>query len=68
MPREPMILTTTDIKNTMLHPELIKYIHGVDISDQWGQVNGRQLIIDVYRLCEEHEELLKELEFYKNKE
>ena len=68
MPKEPMIMTTADIKNAILHPDLIKHLHGVVISDQWGEINGRQLLLDVYRLCEKHEELLKEVEFYKNKE
>lgn len=69
MPKElPMKMSTAEIKNAMMHPDLIKHLYGVNISDQWGEVNGRQILIDVGKLCDKHEELLKELAFYKNKE
>ncbi|MCU5391861.1 hypothetical protein OCE55_28110 [Bacillus paranthracis] len=54
-------MSIDEIKNAVLNPDLIKYLHGVNISNQWGGINGRQLLLDVYRLCEKHEDLLKEL-------
>ncbi|WP_028393997.1 hypothetical protein [Bacillus cihuensis] len=67
MPKEQMKMSIAEIKNSMLNPDLIKHLHGLNISNQWGQIDGRQLILDVYRLCEKHEELLKELEDSKRK-
>ncbi|ASI81096.1 MULTISPECIES: hypothetical protein [Bacillus cereus group] len=61
MPKEEMKMSIDEIKNAVLNPDLIKYLHGVNISNQWGGINGRQLLLDVYRLCEKHEDLLKEL-------
>lgn len=67
MPKEEMKMSTDEIKNAVLNPDLIKYLHGVNISNQWEAINGRQLLLDVYRLCEKHEDLLKELNDIKNK-
>lgn len=67
MPKEEMKMSTDEIKNAVLNPDLIKYLHGVNISNQWWAINGRQLLLDVYRLCEKHEDLLKELNDIKNK-
>ncbi|EOO25001.1 hypothetical protein IIU_06574 [Bacillus cereus VD133] len=67
MPKEEMKMSTDEIKNAVLNPDLIKYLLGVNISNQWGAINGRQLLLDVYRLCEKHEDLLKELNDIKNK-
>jgi hypothetical protein len=61
MPKEKMVMSIEEIKNAMLNPDLIKHLHGVKISNQWGNVDGRQVLLDVYRLCEKHEELLKEI-------
>ncbi|ACK92791.1 MULTISPECIES: hypothetical protein [Bacillus cereus group] len=61
MPNEEMKMSIDEIKNAVLNPDLIKYLHGVSISNQWGAIDGRQLLLDVYRLCEKHEDLLKEL-------
>ncbi len=67
MPKEEMKMSIDEIKNAVLNPDLIKYLHGVNISNQWGAIDGRQLLLDVYRLCEKHEDLLKELNDLKNK-
>ncbi|MES9782175.1 hypothetical protein ABWK43_15045 [Bacillus thuringiensis] len=67
MPKEEMKMSTDEIKNAVLNPNLIKYLHTVNISNQWGAINGRQLLLDVYRLCEKHEGVLKELNDIKNK-
>ncbi|MEB9552355.1 hypothetical protein P4J22_23605 [Bacillus cereus] len=62
-----MKMSLDEIKNAVLNPDLIKYLHGVNISNHWGAINGRQLLLDVYRLCEKHEDLLKEWNDLKNK-
>lgn len=57
MSQEKMKMSIEEIKNAMLNPELIKHLHSLKISNQWGDIDGRQLILDVYRLCEKHEKL-----------
>lgn len=54
-----MVMSVDEIKNAILNPDLIKHLHGVKISNQFGQVDGRQFLLDVYRLCEKYEELTK---------
>lgn len=67
MSKEEMKMSIEEIKNAMLHPDLIKHLYGVKINDKWGNINGRQLLIDVYKLCEEYECIKKEIEDIKNK-
>ncbi|WP_144514866.1 hypothetical protein [Bacillus pumilus] len=62
MSKEEMKMSIEDIKNAMLHPDLIKHLYGVKINDSWGNVDGRQLVIDVYKMCEEYECIKKEIE------
>ncbi|KAB2491191.1 hypothetical protein F8158_28255 [Bacillus cereus] len=67
MPNKEMKMSIDEIKNAVLNPDLIKYLHDVNITNQWGAIDGRQFLLDVYRLCEKHEGLLKELNDLKNK-
>jgi hypothetical protein len=60
MPKEPMKMTVEEIKDAMINPEIIKHLHGLKVSNQWGTIDGRQLLIDVYRLCQKYEELQSE--------
>ena len=59
MPKENMKMSIEEIKNAMLNPDLISHLNGLKISNRWGDIDGKQLMIDVYRLCEKHEELLR---------
>jgi hypothetical protein len=61
MLKEPMKLTIDEIKNSMIHPDLIKHLHGLKISNQWGEIDCRQILLDVYVLCVKHEELRQEV-------
>lgn len=67
MPKEPMVMSIDEIKTAMLNPDTIKHFYRFYVSNRWGEINGRQLLLDIYRLCEKHEEVLKELEDYKRK-
>lgn len=67
MPKEEMKMSVEEIKNAILNPDLIKHLHGLNISNQWGNIDGRQLLLDVYRLCEKHEEMKKELDEIKKR-
>lgn len=62
MPKEEMKMSIEEIKNSLLNPDLIKHLHGLKISNKWGNIDGRQLLLNVYRLCEKHEGIEKELE------
>lgn len=66
MPKEELKMSIEEIKNAMLNPDLIKHLHGLEISNQLGTVDGRQLLLDVYRLCEKHAQITKELSDIKN--
>jgi len=52
-------MNASEIKNAIINPELIGHLHGLKIQNQWGTIDGRQFLLDVYNLCEQHEELLK---------
>lgn len=62
MPNQPMKLSVDEIKEAMLNPELITHLHGFKASNQWGDIDGRQLLIDIYRLCIKHEQLTAKTE------
>ncbi|WP_350303312.1 hypothetical protein [Bacillus pumilus] len=66
MSQEEMKMSIEEIKNAMLHPDLIKHVYDLKINDKWGNIEGRQLILDVHRLCEKYEILKKEIEDIKN--
>lgn len=55
-------MNASEIKNAVLNPEMIRHLYGLKIDNQWGVVNGRQFLIEVARLCDKHEELLKSQE------
>lgn len=61
MPKKQMKMTVEEIKYAMINPEIIKHLHGLKVSNQWGTVDGRQLLLDVYRLCQKYEELQSEI-------
>jgi len=67
MPKEEMKMSIDEIKNAILNPDIIKHLHGLKISNEWGNIDGRQLLMVLYRLCEKHEEIQKELEEIKNR-
>jgi len=67
MSQEEMKMSIEEIKNAMLHLDLIKHLYGLKINDKWENIEGRQLIVDVHRLCKRYEILKKEIEDIKNK-
>ncbi|PMC36286.1 hypothetical protein CJ195_15880 [Bacillus sp. UMB0899] len=67
MPKEKMKMSIEEIKNAMINPDFVTHLHGLKISNQWGDIEGRQLILDVYRLCEKYTEIEKELSDIKNR-
>ena len=61
MSEENMVMSLEEIQHAILNPDFITHLHGLHISNRWGDVNGRQFLLNVYKLCERQQELLQEL-------
>jgi hypothetical protein len=48
------------LKHAMLHPNFVNHVTTFEVSNLHGEVNGKQLFMDLYKALEELEKLKEE--------
>ena len=49
--------TIQEVKKALLNPDVIQELYAMDVTNMWGSVTGKKLLLDMYRICERCEEL-----------
>lgn len=50
-------ITIPEVKKALLNPDVIQQLYDMDVDNIWGDVKGKKLLLDMYRICERCEEL-----------